>query len=282
MEEIFHKPAKNDWQTQLLRSGVVSAEEFSEVTELRAFLPHPELRNKISHYWILRWDLPDGVVFKPREVLSDPVVTLFVTRSGSFVYGITPDWLQYQAQGCDVIAGVTFLPAGFSPYWKRPMHQMPTGKLSLADVLPEAAPHLGPNMLNYADDVAISRIFDDYFRSIPVKCNRHITAIHDIVRKITAEPQRHSVAALSREFGIPERTLQHIFREEVGTSLKWIIKRSQLLDALTGSFLQEAPDWSEIAYAYNFSSQAHFIRDFKKVFGMPPDRFHKAARINTE
>lgn len=275
MEELFHKPAKKEWQGQLRRSGVLSANSFSEYSELRAFSPSKELDSRISHYWILRWNIPEGITYRPTEILSAPVVNIFFTMSESFLYGLSPTTIEYEAHHKEVIAGVTFLPGGFHPYWKKPMYTLPTGKLQLRDIIPAATPEFCQNLLAISEDSMLASELDRFFLNIPAQDSLHGQIIQSIIKKISSDRNLRTVASVSNAFGIPERTLQHIFREEVGTSVKWIIMRTRLLEAVTESFGQDEPDWARIAYQYDFSSQAHFITDFKRVFGVSPQRYRK-------
>jgi AraC-like DNA-binding protein len=275
MEELFHKPAKKDWQSQLRRAGVLNAEKLSECSELRAFSPSRELASKISHYWILRWNLPDGETWKPIEVLSAPVVTIFFMKSGSFIQGIAPSTLEYEARNNDVIAGLTFLPGGFFPYWKRGMNTLPEGRIKLDAVFPRFSAEVCEGMLSGMDDTSIATAIDDVFLKIPVENNLHQKTILEIVSRIESDPLLSTVASVSEAFKIPERTLQHMFRTEVGTSIKWLLMRARLLQAATESLGVGRPDWSAIAYRSGYSSQAHFITDFKLVFGVSPDRYRK-------
>jgi AraC-like DNA-binding protein len=278
MEELFHKPAKKEWQNQLRRSGVLSAYSFSECADIHAFSPSQELASRISHYWILRWNIPDGITYKPTEVLSAPVVNLFFTRSESFLYGLSPKTIEYEAHHNQVIAGVTFLPGGFHPYWKKPMHTLPKGKIQLQAILPAATLDFCQNLLAIPDDFRLASELDQFFLGIEAQDSLHGKTIQSISKKINSDRSLRTVTAVSHAFKIPERTLQHIFREEVGTSVKWFILRVRLLEAVMESFGQEKPNWAEIAYQYDYSSQAHFITDFRRVFGVSPQRYREISQ----
>ncbi|MBI5032404.1 MAG: helix-turn-helix transcriptional regulator [Chloroflexi bacterium] len=275
MEELFHKPAKKEWQSQLRRSGVLSARSFSECSDIRAFSPSKELASRISHYWILRWNIPEGMTYKPTEVLGAPVVNIFFTRSGGFLYGLSPKTIEYDARHNEVIAGITFLPGGFHPYWKKPMHTLPKGKIQLRDIIPDATPEFCQHLLAIPEDSLLASELDKFFLGIQAQDSLHGQTIQSIFEKINSDPNLRSVASVSDAFRIPERTLQHIFREEVGTSVKWVILRARLLEAVMESFGEDEPDWARIAYQYDYSSQAHFITDFKRVFGVSPQRYRK-------
>lgn len=279
MEELFHKPAKKDWENELRRSGVLNANSFSEYSDLRAFSPSKKLASRISHYWILRWNIPEDITYKTTEVLGAPLVNIFFTLSESFLYGLSPKTIEYDAKNFETMAGVTFLPGGFHPYWKKPMHTLPKGKIQLTDIIPAATSKFCQNLLTISDDFLLATEIDKFFLNIPVEDSSHGQLIQSIFRKIDSDRSLRTVASVSTAFNISERTLQHIFREEVGTSVKWIIMRVRLLEAVKESFSQDKPNWAEIAYQYDYSNQAHFITDFRRVFGISPQKYRE---INQE
>jgi len=58
-------------------------------------------------------------------------------------------------------------------------------------------------------------------------------------------------------------------------SLKWVIMRARMLEALQEAYEQTSPDWVRIAADLGYSSQAHFITDFKRATGKTPATFKK-------
>jgi AraC-like DNA-binding protein len=159
------------------------------------------------------------------------------------------------------------------------MHTLPKGKIQLGDIMPAATPEFCQYLLAISDDSLLASELDKFFLGIQVQDSLYGQTIQSIFKKINSDKSLRTVASVSNAFRIPERTLQHIFREEVGTSVKWVILRARLLEAVMESFGQDKPNWAEIAYQYDYSSQAHFITDFKRVFGVSPQRYRE---INQE
>lgn len=94
---------------------------------------------------------------------------------------------------------------------------------------------------------------------------------------VNFEQKLRSIQEVSSYFKIPERTLQHLFQREVGVSLKWVIMRARMIEALQEAYEQPAVDWVRIANDLGYSSQAHFITDFKRATGQTPATFKKQA-----
>ena len=64
-----------------------------------------------------------------------------------------------------------------------------------------------------------------------------------------------------------ERWVQQLFQEYVGVGIKWSLQRNRLLEAAEYIRQSDNPDWVRIAYELDYSSQQHFISDFKRVLG---------------
>lgn len=277
MQEIFQKAAKLDREADLRRSGVLSAASFDDYSSLRAFLPAKDLRPFISHYWIVRWDIPSGIVYQPTEVLCEPAVNIFFLDDEAFLYGLTTQTFDYEAKGHGVMAGVTFKPGGFYPFWGKDMTLLPASKSPLGLIFPEATNEFSNQLCALDDAKAIATKIEDVIKQKQVYESPHLKTIGGILQAVNFDQRLRSVQEVSRYFRIPERTLQLLFQREVGISLMWVIMRARMLEAITEAYKQPKPDWVRIAVDLGYSSQGHFISDFKRASGQTPATFRKQA-----
>lgn len=274
MQEIFQKTARPDRIAELRRAGVLSAATFDDYSSLRAFRPEAGLQPLVSHYWVVRWSIPDGVTYRPTEVLAAPMVNAFFMQDEAFLHGLTTQTFEYQARGNGVMAGVTFQPGGFFPFWGRSMASLPPGKSDLEAVFPGATAGFSRRLLEKGDE-AIAEGMDALIRRKGASTRPSLATIAAIVRAASLETRLRSVRGVSEHFGIPARTLQHLFKNEVGVSLKWVLMRARLLEAIQEAYLQPSPDWVRVALDLGYSSQAHFISDFRRATGRSPAAFHR-------
>ena len=71
--------------------------------------------------------------------------------------------------------------------------------------------------------------------------------------------------------GISERHLQRIFKEHLGSSpAKWL---RALQCRLAQALIIEGYSNKAVAAELSFSTDAHFCREFKKFFGLSPQKF---------
>ena len=276
MQEIFQKSAKPERVAELRRAGVLSAASFDDYSSLRAFLPAESLQPLISHYWVVRWAIPEGVTYRPTEVLASPMVNIFFMPDEAFLYGLTTQTFEYEARGDGVMAGVTFQPGGFFPYWRKPMIGLPRHKTALELVFPDATRAFSQALLKQSDE-AIAAGIEALITKHRITVGPNLGTIAAIIRAVSLETRLRSARAVSKHFGIATRTLQHLFQREVGVSLKWVIMRARLLEAIDEAYRHPKPDWVRIAVDLGYSSQAHFIADFRRATGRSPAAFHKAG-----
>lgn len=277
MEEIFQNSVKSKRETELRRSGVLSAKTFDDFSQLRAFLPSQQLRPFVSHYWIVRWNIPEGITYKPTEVLSRPVVNIFFMPDEAFVYGLTTEAFEYEAKARGVMAGATFTYGGFYPFWGKSMSELPTGKTPLKAIFPECTPAFSRELTAIEDDEEIAQRIEAVLERTPVQQSPHLQTLHSIIDTISSDSSLRSSKEVSKHFRIPERTLQLLFQREVGVSLKWVTMRARLLEVAARASAEAKPDWAATAADLGYSSQGHFIADFKRATGQTPASFHKTV-----
>ena len=91
--------------------------------------------------------------------------------------------------------------------------------------------------------------------------------------KLASETEYKTIKNLTCQNGIGQRTLQRNFRKEVGLSPKEYL-RIKRLNAIEQKMSQKA-DIFEIIADFDFSDQAHFIKDFKKLRSFTPSEIFK-------
>lgn len=276
MEEIFQKTAKSEREAELRRTGVLSAATFDDYSSLRAFLPSEELRSLISHYWIVRWNIPEGTTYRPTEVLAEPAVNIFFMPDEAFLYGLTTQTFDYEAKARGVMAGATFQPGGFYPFYGKSMDELPPHKSDLQTIFSGATATFSRQLLQ-KDDEAIAKEIETLIQQKDVKISPHIGTITAVINAVNFGQKLRGIQDVSSHFKIPERTLQYLFQREVGVSLKWVIMRARMIEALQEAYEQPVIDWARIASDLGYSSQAHFITDFKRATGQTPATFRKQS-----
>ena len=276
--KIFQKSAnlpKSMRNETLIKSGILNPDEFDKYITVTAYKPHPDLAPFISHYWMIRWQVPEGLVCHPVELLSQPVVNLFFSSTEAYIYGLINTTFEYEAKGTGTLAGVTFMPGGFYSWWGKPVADLPKGRVPLNSMMSGVDSAYCARLLEQNDAAIVKRLDELLLKSPHAIRSAHLPIIADIVKMVSDEPVPPSITTIAKRVRMSERTIQHIFKNEVGTTLQWHIKRTRLLAAAAQAQKEPKPHWAQIAADLGYSSQAHFATDFKRAIGQSPGKFKK-------
>ncbi|MDQ8736488.1 helix-turn-helix transcriptional regulator [Paenibacillus sp. LHD-38] len=149
--------------------------------------------------------------------------------------------------------------------------------IALQQVFPEADQHFIENTLALHDDAAVGALAE-LFQAQNPQVDPNIEIINNIIAAFETESLQ-TVKDVAQWVGKSERWLQQLFQEYVGIGIKWQLQRNKLLAA--ASFIRERdnPDWADMAYDLGYSSQQHFITDFKRVLGKTPLQYKKELSL---
>ena len=263
---VFQKPAETyDPRGRLDPAG------FARHVEFATRPPPPDLRLFIEHFWSIRWDVAEGT-YESAEVMHRPYVDLFVSADTSGIQGTFRGKRIYPATGSGRILGVRFRPGGFRAFWPGRMADLQDRNAALSEAFPEIPASFAIDMLARSDDEA-AIAFADLLQARSPRFDGDIDLINAIITAIETDDTLRSVAAVGTMFGRSERWLQQLFSDYVGIGLKWLLQRHRLLAAAAQIRTSDEPDWAGIAYDLGYSSQQHFITDFRKVLGETPVQY---------
>lgn len=100
--------------------------------------------------------------------------------------------------------------------------------------------------------------------------SKHIAACKDYIYCHIKE--RITVEQLALEYGVSTSYLSRLFKKEVGVSLSTYVRNKKI--EVAKDLLKFSQDsMIDIANHLSFSSQSHFIQQFKEVVGMTPKKY---------
>lgn len=102
---------------------------------------------------------------------------------------------------------------------------------------------------------------------------KDIDRVATIIEVLGSDTSLRTVSATARMFGMSERSLQLLFQTYVGTSVKQIISRRRLLEAVSHIKSQPHRTWAATAIELGYNSQSHFSRDFRQIIGLTPSEY---------
>jgi AraC-like DNA-binding protein len=99
-----------------------------------------------------------------------------------------------------------------------------------------------------------------------------------LVDRIAEQPEITTVDRLAAVAGIGPRAVQRLFREHVGASPKWVIRRNRLQEVAQRIERGESSSLTALAAELGYTDQAHLARDFKSAVGKTPSDFASSVR----
>lgn len=91
-------------------------------------------------------------------------------------------------------------------------------------------------------------------------------------RHAEREPTTLDVARLAAALGVHVRRLQRVFRDEVGVSPGWVVRRYRVHEAMA-KLEAGTHSLAALATELGYADQAHFSRDVRRMTGQSPMRY---------
>lgn len=252
--------------------GMLNPADFNRHFKTCFYEPGADLAPFVQLIWIVRWTLPPGEVYRPEQVLSGPTLDIFFKGDRAFVQGIIAGKRDYEVTGAGMMAGVKFNPGGFYPFWQRSVADLSEKTLELTAVFPQADKTFVKDLLAQDDETAVPRI-EALLRSKLPRPDKNVEIINRIMIALHRDDSIQTVADAARTLRMSERSLQLLFQTYVGVGLKWVIMRKRVLLAAEHARTLDEPNWAAIAADLGYSSQQHFVTDFKRLVGQSPSRY---------
>ncbi|MFF2482256.1 helix-turn-helix domain-containing protein [Paenibacillus sp. NPDC058071] len=254
-------------------SGHLDPTGYERHVHFQTYLPPENLQPFICHFWIVSWEGIDKQPYVSEQVMHRPYVDIYLSLEESGIQCTFRDKRDYRAADSGRIIGARLLPGAFRAFWKDSLIGMHNETIELQRVFPEADQHFIEAALSQQDDAAVGILCELIQANLPV-FDPHIETVNRIIEAIEAE-DLSTVKNVAERFGKSERWLQQLFHDYVGVGIKWQLQRKKLLEAAKSIRENDNPSWADLAYEHGYSSQQHFITDFKRVLGKTPLQYKK-------
>ena len=221
-------------------------------------LPHP------SCYLVFEHDLERAV--------DDACV-----QRGAEVSGVCSGKFSRRMEGYGRVFGIKFQPGGLRPFMGGPVagltdRVVPAGEIFGRDILGLAAEL---RVLDEAESMAAAAAA--YFATRLPEADVNTAVATELVSLILNDSEMLKVEGLSKVSGLSVRALQRLFKEYVGVSPKWVIRRFRLHELLERFHAGEGLDGARLALDLGYADQAHLINDFRKLAGFTPTEYVRLA-----
>jgi AraC-like DNA-binding protein len=243
--------------------------------ELTRRPPAEDLADYVERHWVVRWSLGPSGRFT-QELLPHPCVNLVTEAGGVAVHGIPLARSKHLLEGSGMVVGTKFRPGAFAAFTTVPARGLMGRSMRLPAVFGD-------------EGAALERVLT----AAPPDTETHIAAVEDFLRARLPPPERRlellraivtdmlradwdlGVGTLARRHAVSESTLQRLFRDYIGVSPKWVLKRYRVHEAAERIASGESP--ARLAADLGYFDQPHFIQDFTAQVGRSPGSYARAC-----
>lgn len=249
-------------------TGVLHQQQSQQHYCLRRYFPDPSLTDWVEQFWLVDWDLDDGITHTQQN-LPDPNFHLVISNDGVRIIGPVSKVYAYEMKGKGRIIGVKFELGALVEVLDRPLATyVDTDILARHVVGVQVADALASLRTCNSDD-AICCALQEHLTPFVPKLSEQQRRVRDMVRLIKSETAICKVDQLAEYTQLSPRMLQRLFKTYVGLSPKLLIRKYRLHKALEQ--LDNANiDVFDIVAQLGYTDQSHLIRDFKDVVGVTP------------
>ncbi|MFO0615703.1 MAG: helix-turn-helix transcriptional regulator [Polyangiaceae bacterium] len=240
--------------------------------ESRSFAPPERLARWVGSLWTTRWDLR-AEASHPTEILSDPCVTVAFEAASSRVVGVSTGLFRRELSGQGHIRALKLRPGAVRALIDVPAVSLTGRVVPFRQVFEGAPVGLEDAVVGAADDdAALDLIVSWLERTMPVRDDADLRLAIALVDHAAKHPEIVTVERLVAAAGVSVRPLQRLFREFVGGTPKWVIRRLRLQEA-AARIERGDRTLTEVAAELGYADQAHLSRDFRAATGRSPRAF---------
>jgi len=261
--------------------GIVSDRASGARVEVNRCAPSEALDDVVAYYWSGRWDFAEGEGHTTL-MLSDPSVNFVFERAGSQagsrVVGVWTKLWERTLEGRGFVRGAKLHPGALRAFTGTAAHELSNRIVELSHVFGREIGGLERAVLEPEDDGAGFGAIEEWLSAGRRRSDQEpISLAVAIVRRITRDPEITTVQRLADVAGLSRRHLQRLFRDHVGASPKWVIRRNRLQEVAARLESGEAPNLARLAAELGYTDQAHLSHDFRNAVGRSPSAFRPAA-----
>ncbi len=264
--------------------GILDPGRFRERVTLTRYLPGPALAGLIEFFWVVSYQLPEGMVHS-QQLITYPCVNLSIAHGQvgddgqlpgleATLTGVTRQLYTRRIAGTGWAVAAKSTPGGFGAFVAGPVADFTDQVLPLGTVLElderalidEVAAADAESARVAVLDAELTRLAE---AATPAR-KRTALEVAEVVAVAERDRSLRKLADLAAASGIGARTLQRLFNEYVGISPTWVLRRYRLLDAAETVRHGQPVVWAKVAADLGYSDQAHLVRDFRAAVGTPP------------
>lgn len=234
--------------------------------------PDPQLAPMIYCYWQLASNQPLTQPFVYR-VVADGCIDLFVdltVPANAFIMGMSTTYTEFSLADSFNYVGIRFLPTAFPLLYRVGAAQLTNRVETLRDVVPNVAGPLTELLASHTALDAIRPLLDRFFvRQFSIANPNPDRRLGKAIAAILSGGGTLNVLS-ELDAALSHRQLSRLFQFYIGDTPKVFSRIVRFQHVLQAKPLVQALRQDKIFYNLGYYDQAHFIREFKTLYGQTP------------
>ena len=251
--------------------GVFYSKKSEQNYTLTRHEPSLSLSQIVETFWNVEWALRSGQSHDQRNI-PDPCINMVFDTQGARVVGAVTRTFSVRLSGEGKIFGVKFYPGGFYALTRKSVSVFSNQERSINEFFASFEHDLVLELNNTDDALTKVHCIERFMQPLIPASIDSVIKLTKIIKGIEDDSSILTVEQVSELHGVSIRTLQRLFREQVGVSPKWVIRKYRMREVL--SLLEQGEtNWQDISNGLGYFDQSHFIRDFKALIGITPTAY---------
>jgi AraC-like DNA-binding protein len=176
------------------------------------------------------------------------------------------------------VLGVSFRPAGASPFLRLPSDELHNQHVGLDDLWGRLAFELRERVLSAPTATEKLRIVELALLERAAGMFEPQPVVEYAVTNFLAQPATSRIAQVADKTGFSARRFIELFKQHVGISPKLFCRVRRFQSVLEKITIGKPVRWSDVAADCGYYDQAHFIHDFRNFSGINPSKYLRDHR----
>jgi AraC-like DNA-binding protein len=240
------------------------------------YVPKRPVAEFVAFFWYWRIHT---VPRAPERILPMPTVELVINLGSGRTAdaGISgPQSRSFIVEGTAQreLLGIHFKPGGAFPFLNSPCAELLNLNLTLADLWGERKAAELLARVHEASTVAGKFHALEKWLIMNATCPlQHHPAVSYALREFQRDPRMLKSDRLAERLGISQRRFIQLFRDELGLAPKLFGRVQRFQQVIQAIATRDTVDWPELALAFGYFDQAHFIHEFKEFSSLTPGEY---------
>ncbi len=252
-------------------AGVLNSEASQDNFRLRRYFPDAALLPLIEQFWFVDWALKGGASHTQQN-LPDPNFHLTFEQGKVSLIGPVSKVFRYEMRGDSGILGVKFTTGALAGLLPQPMSEYVDKTLAAHRVFGTDIDDLMLALERTDNDEQRLEQLQQFLLPFVLAPSPGQLKLQTLVAQIKNDSSILQVEHLAQQSNLSIRAIQRCFKQYLGLSPKWLIRKYRLHQALE-ALKTNRVDILDLVAELGYSDQSHLIRDFKDMLGMTPNQY---------